>query len=147
LNFNIIEHAHNGVKYYEVNGVYFYVEPGLFKDISDVSNEWEEYAENIKNRPIYIFKSRKTDELMCSYTMRVDCEYETKIDDVTVYYNRPNIDFTDKNVLGFVRQCLKERRNYNVVCYVDEGVGGDAYNVCEDLTLNDFFAEYCRPRK
>jgi hypothetical protein len=134
------------VKYYEVNGVYFYVEPELFENISDISDEWEEYAKNIKNRPIYVFRGWKTDELMCDYDFRFDCDFKKTIDGVDVFYREQDIDFTDKNVLGFVKQCLKERHNYNVVCYVDEGINGDDYSVRENFTLCDFFRWYCNSK-
>jgi hypothetical protein len=136
--------VYNGVEYYEVDGVYFYVQPGLFKDISDISYRFINCAANIKNRPICIFRCWGTGELVCEYDFREDCDFKKTIDGVDVFYREQDIDFANKNVLGFVKQCLKERHNYNVVCYLNEGVDDDKYSIREDLTLFDFFRRYCK---
>jgi hypothetical protein len=131
-----IENVHSGVKYYEYNGVYFYRDDGLFSD-EKFMEFMQQGSEYVNNRPIYIFRVHETGQIVCEHGFRGDCKLKKQIDDMTVMYRESDIDFNDRDVIGFVEQCWLDKRNYNVVCFTRGGV--DGYEVASDLTLREFF--------
>lgn len=134
------ENIHNGVKYYEYDGVYFYRDGNIFDD-NKFMKLMQEYSQDFDERPIYVFRGRKSGELICKFDMRNDCKLKKQVNGVTIMYRESDIDFNDKTVLGFIKLCHLEQRNHNVVCFLDDGFGG--YRTQCDLTLNDFFKDFC----
>jgi hypothetical protein len=140
---DFIEHEHNGVKFYECEGVYFYAEDGYFKSEKEMHEAFEHCLPYMKNRPIYIFKSFTNGGIRCNYSKRMDCKHERIIDGKTVMYREADIDFSDVNISNFIECCFLERRNYNVVCFVHAGRSLGGNDIISDLTLSDFFQDYC----
>jgi hypothetical protein len=142
LKSGIVKNTYNGTEYYKYNGVYYYREDGVFDDDA-FFEKMKKSSELIKNRAIYIFRSPVNNMLMCEYERRIDCHHETVINGCTVVYREEDINFNDADVMGFVMHCLEERRNYNVVCYCKDKSRLNPYMTITDLTLFDFFHDFC----
>jgi hypothetical protein len=134
-----IEHSHGDIKYYEYQNVYFHREENLLDD-DMFMKRMKSLAKAIHTRPIYIYRASTTGQLMCDYSFRLDCEYKKQIDDMKIMYREADIDFTNRNVIGFIEQCWLERKNHNVVCFLPDGFGN--VRTRTDMTLHGLFKYY-----
>jgi hypothetical protein len=142
-----IEHVYNGVKYYEYNGVYFYREEGLFSD-EKFMKLMRKGASVVKKSPICIYRGKRTGKLMCSFGSRTDCKLQKTIGKMNILYRDSEIDFDNRDVIGFIERCWDEKRNYNVICYFNDHLSdyGSEFGADDEMTLSDFFEKYCKKK-
>jgi hypothetical protein len=135
------ENTHNGVKYYEYDGIYFYRKKGIVDDDEEFMKLMKEYARAINNRPIYVYRAWTTGQIMCDFSIRSDCRLQKTIGHMKIMYRESDIDFADETVRSFIEQCWQEKVNYNVVRFIP-GIFDNLDTDCS-LTLADFLRGYC----